>query len=250
MVPSMVRTAWDQDPPFNDKIPESRWAPWLPYKQGPAGCVPIALAQIIAYHECSYNLTVDGVPVSWSDVKAIYSYDYYSNVGNSSTRTAVAKLIRDIAIMCHAVYTPDFTFALPKHAAECLSLFGFYNAHRHYGYEDNQIKNMLNASKPVFVAAISGIFNGHAWVVDGYIDRSRIKKTIQTATGNEISSETENQLLVHCNWGWEGKGNGYYVSKIFKTGAGAVTYESGTNESLWDNGPDENFDWAYHTITY
>ena len=34
---------------------------------------------------------------------------------------------------------------------------------------------------------------------------------------NGISPEGKEYNLLHCNWGWDGRHNGYYLSKVFNT---------------------------------
>lgn len=53
----MLTTLWDQSSPFNDACPQKRWFFWQSYKRAPAGCVAIAVSQIMAYHEYPQNLT-------------------------------------------------------------------------------------------------------------------------------------------------------------------------------------------------
>ena len=51
------------------------------------------------------------------------------------------------------------------------------------------------------------------------------------------------QNIVHCNWGWLGNSNGYFVSGIFKTNEGVSYDYSDTpqNEKYW---------YLFNTITY
>ena len=41
--------------------------------------------------------------------------------------------------------------------------------------------------------------DGHAWVVDGYIDSVKNNKE---------------SFYIHCNWGWRGDCNGYFLHDI------------------------------------
>ena len=108
------------------------------------------------------------------------------------------------------------TFATPQRVLECLRDLGYNQIHKCNGYSLTQIKNMLYDHKPVFIAAL-GLGGGHAWVIDG----------IKTRTIQDENSETESreQVLLHCNWGWDGSSNGYYESKIFDTIDGTVEYD-------------------------
>ena len=243
-----LTTVWHQRSPFNDAIPLSRWTVFHSYKRGPAGCVAIALAQIIAYHEYPANFTVNGYNIDWQGVKDICNTTNRWNDGITYNRAAVAQLVANIGAWCDMIYTPDFGFALPRKARNCISTYGYGNVVRHYGYDTSQVINMLRNDNPVFIASIPGWdFNsGHAWVLDGYINQSRTIKKYNSA-GTLLSSSSETRDLIHCCFGWKtGSCNGYYVSKIFNTERGPVETES------YDSGgiSDSNFNWAFHIITY
>ena len=60
---------------------------------------------------------------------------------------------------------------------------------------------------------------GHAWIVDGYIDE--IKNGIST-------------YYLHCNWGWTGNRNGYFVSNAFSTLANPI-YDIETDPTIFFN---------------
>ena len=56
---------------------------------------------------------------------------------------------------------------------------------------------------------------GHIWVIDGYADGIRYKQYEDYNTGEIVKTEKEVLPLVHCNWGWGGQGNGYYLFNVF-----------------------------------
>lgn len=57
----MLRTEWHQNSSFNDLMPIESG------RRSPAGCV--ALGQIMAYHEYPRNLSCNGVPCNWNEMK-------------------------------------------------------------------------------------------------------------------------------------------------------------------------------------
>ncbi len=71
-------------------------------------------------------------------------------------------------------------------------------------------------------------------IIDGYKIRN------YTSPEGRID---KTQNIVHCNWGWLGNSNGYFVSGIFKTNEGVSYDYSGTpqNEKYW---------YLFNTITY
>lgn len=76
----------------------------------------------------------------------------------------------------------------------------------------NYNDNIFTALKDGAVAFGSGFSNkgGHAWVYDGYMVASK-DDNYQTA-----------QKLIHCNWGYDGRCNGYFKSKVFKLAAAEI----------------------------
>ena len=62
--------------------------------------------------------------------------------------------------------------------------------------------------------------DGHAWVVDGYIDEVK----------NNVHS-----YYLHCNWGWGGTSNGYYLSDTFNSGDGPIYNDNATRSNYQYN---------------
>lgn len=60
-------------------------------------------------------------------------------------------------------------------------------------------------------------WEGHAWVVDGFIRRERMVKIYDERTLKLSFSSMQSETLFHCNWGWGGTCDGYYASGIFNT---------------------------------
>jgi hypothetical protein len=105
------------------------------------------------------------------------------------------------------------------------------------GYAESKILEMLDNFCPVFVSASSGLFGGHAWVIDGMITQTR-----------QINGHTQNRTLMHCNFGWYGQANGYYISNLFYTKEGSLVrnaYETVLgSKSIYD------YNGFFNTITY
>lgn len=245
----MLTTVWHQDSPFNDMNIPMNWFFWQKWKKrSPAGCFPIAIAQIVAYHEKMSEC--NGYKLNWDSIKKNL-YVYNNNADSSASyedKRAVAKLVRWISVFCHAVYTPDFTFVFP-HDARIVMSFIYGNATTHCSYDNGVVYNMLKNNKPALVCAISKIFDGHAWVVDGYLHRMRQEICIRNCDGKERRDTTyREQQLVHCNWGWGGSCNGYYSQGVFNLKKGTVDIEEGLGETNSDN--NYNFNWFLRVISY
>jgi hypothetical protein len=85
------------------------------------------------------------------------------------------------------------------------------------GYNDTDVVNALLQNKLVYSRADSerhsflGIivwYSGrHAWVIDGVIHKKRVHSCYPTGY--------QYHALVHCNFGWRGGYNGYYIGGAF-----------------------------------
>jgi hypothetical protein len=243
-VAPMLTTCWHQRSPFNDACPLVGSSTT---NRSPAGCVATAIAQIMAYHEYPANLSCDGYLCNWAAMKDICKRTYSSNYGTTAARTAVAHLITNIGGWCGMIYSDGWSFAMPSSAKTCMSTFGYQNVSLDNQYNETKVLNMLNNNCPVFIAAISGLVDGHAWVIDGYIKQQRIVKMMDVNTTNVTSTITQTKNFVHCNWGWQGQQNGYYASGIFDLRNGATMLEDYYDDST---PRDLNFTWEFNIITY
>lgn len=238
-VPRLMNTAWTQSTPENDLF--NKYCPevgliWRSI--APAGCVCIAVSQIIAYHEYP-RLTCDGLQIDYPEIKKIYNYDNRWNKGTAIGREMLARFCRNIGAWCNIRYNSIFNqswgFAWPWDAEDCLKLFGYQNVSLNWYYNEYRVLQSLDNGCPVFMSAITKSFSGHAWVIDGYIQRNYV---------SDKGTVSESQTLVHCNWGWHGKCNGYFTSGIFHTDEAVIPDESmpqTEKERYWR---------AFNTITY
>jgi hypothetical protein len=240
-VPRLVNTAWTQegkDYLFNKYCPE---VGLIRKKKAPVGCVCIAVAQIIAYHEYPYPLTCNGVEIDYNAIKQIYSYANINNYADSVSREMLARYAICVSGWCSTqygcIFGESWGFAWPSNAKECFEVFGYNNVELRWGYHESIILQSLDAGCPVFMSAISGVISGHAWVIDGYIKRNYV------ADSNPNYVE-KSQTLIHCNWGWHGDCNGYFTSGVFKTNEAVIPDPFLTAEQKC------NFWCGFNTITY
>lgn len=239
----LLTTKWHQSSPFNDFCPIKRG------ERSPAGCVAIALGQIMAYHKYPQNLTCNGVYCDWN--KMLNSENY----SDAPTQTMLASFITTIGAKCKLWYGKKNTFGTAQNAKNCLKWFGYDNVYKDLGYDSATIVSMIDDDNPVFIAALSGITGGgHAWVIDGYKYQKNAVATTKAGVyyGRRTSGSSyqinRNTLLVHCNFGWYGLSNGYYASGIFNIKEGPESLAPGDlpNSSQINN----NYNWWFRILTY
>lgn len=124
---------------------------------------------------------------------------------------------------------------------------GFKNVKK-YDYNFSRIKKMIDDGKPVIMMAMPKlkVTKSHAWNIDGYKTKTRTITT-NTYSGNNLTKSetiTETREMVHCDFGWEGNSNGYYVSGIFDLDSGENEYDKGYSEKS------DNYNRFIKIITY
>ncbi len=226
---------WDQRTPFNDQYPYRRKAFIMGHRRkARAGCVPLSIAKVMTKFSHPYNYTYNGVTVDWQALKANPLPSEFTLEQQNSAST----LLLSISDKCDSWYFYQGTFTLPVKAENFMSFNGFLNVHRR-NYNFDRVVSMIGANKPLIIYSIPGIniFNAHCWILDGYKIKSRIKTT-KTYLNNQViktEQETEFQNMVHCDFGWGGQANGYFVSGVFDLKNSENELDPGADTDKSDN---------------
>lgn len=216
--------SWSQGEPFNNLCPTRRKFILIGNsRKAAAGCFPLAVAKILAHFQYPQPYTVQGVTIDWNAIK----YPSVSQAGQLSA----AKLLRHIGSECNSIYFYNGTFTFPSFAESFMESIGYINSNR-YDYNFDRVKSMLDNGSPVIIYAVPGIniIKSHSWNIDGYKIKERTVTTriyennilIDTFTSTQTSS------MVHCDFGWESRCNGYYVSGLFRLNDSTVEKDPGT----------------------
>lgn len=237
---------WTQHSPFNDQCPKRRkYFLFGPNDRALCGCVPLAISKIFSYFEGPFNLIADGFPVDLAELKNYYYPEDFSE----NAKRSIAYLLSYIGGHSGSIYLhPTYgTFTYPKNAASVMRSVGYRDA-KTIGYNIETVKTMLSNNKPVIIYGMPGIniFNTHCWNIDGYRVKERTKTQKIFEDGNLIETYTWNQKseMVHCDFGWGGGANGYYVPGIFDTTDSNVIFDFGRSSK------DHHYNSYMHLITY
>ncbi len=242
---------WTQDSPFNDRLKTvyKRKNGQRLERKADAGCVTLAVAKILSFYEHPYNIYCGAGQVSTHILK--------TEADTSPTfKSQSAILIEYIAHECGSSFFYDGTFTFPFRAKNFLKDVGYQNVD-YKSYSTDAVLSCLKNSVPVFVCSIPqterktyDLKACHAWMIDGYWNR--IKKTTvsryEQSSNKLLSSGTSSvsNTMVHCDFGWGGKCNGYFTSGIFNL--------ADSNNRVFD--PDSaaskstNYKWYLKMITY
>jgi hypothetical protein len=195
----LISTYWDQKAPYNKYCPKNTLA----------GCVPIAMAQLINYHQ-----RYDGGNINFAAIA-------------SGDDNMAAKLIADIGNGIQMTYKESYAHP----AIDILNPFNyrtriasFLNAK---GYNTSYVEpiNARPLNVPCLVEGFGENFLGtinwlecHWWIMDGYESYDVYQGWFETAEkrsaetrASEPAGTAYSALFFHFNWGWEdGYQNGWY----------------------------------------
>lgn len=223
-IPHLTTTRWHQSYPFNNYCPyKSDWS-----ERVPAGCVPIAGAQLLYYLHNTFGYPTEA-PLTATCIGN--KNNYVMNQSDFSTTTwnqirydytKAAPMIANLGTLSQIDYGNNSSSAsLTRLAEDAFPVYGVGCDHQSYNY--NSVKTSLLQSKPVIVGAyasrhhVLGIptdyYNGHAFIIDGY---KRVKEKITTIClwvpdGMEPSECEETITITYLspeigyfriNWGW------------------------------------------------
>ncbi len=211
---------WRQKSPFNDLYPyRRRYILFGHKKKAQAGCFPLSLAKVLTHFRRPGMFTYNGYTVDW---------DALNNVNTTLGKSSAAVLLKGISEMCGWMYFYKGTFTFPSKASSFLKKIGYGDVNR-FNYRYDRVTSMINNNCPVIIYAVPGIrvWDSHAWIIDGYKVKVRQKITKQYRNGSLIGTTTmpDTCKMVHCDFGWEGRCNGYYVDGVFKLNSDKNDYD-------------------------
>lgn len=188
----LLITQWNQTYPYNVLCPN----------QYPAGCVAIAMAQIMNFYK--YPAVFD-----------------WNNIPNAGATSATQFLIADIGRAVGMEYGPNGSSS---------NIEKTENGFESYGYSAIQVNHDYNTVKSVILQNRAPVYmrgegsDGHAWVCDGVLHRLDeyeyyVEYLYNGAYDNlgetlidlpERVTLNYNYYRYHMNWGWGGTSDGWY----------------------------------------
>lgn len=196
---SFLSTHWGQDNGFNKLLPtqQSLGCNNMPDSRAWVGCVPLAMAQMIRYHQRPDVY-------AWSVMPNTYSFI-------NSGMDEIARMIRDIHKKVPVVYSCTSTgvntvFDIGTCFRDSFNYYSAYDGTYGLAY----VKNNLQLNLPVILAGGSESGdNRHSWVCDGYM----YSKNCIYINGNYVGTSILEHLSM--NWGCNGVADGWYSVDSF-----------------------------------
>ncbi len=246
----LIKHLWTQVHPYN------QFAPMIKGQRAVAGCVAVAVAQLMAFHQ--FPKEIDNKYIDW---KLINSQRKSSGTQDAAYDKEVATLIYKVGMKLHNSWGVDKTGASYQGAVDMLKDCS-YNVRYFMDYHENLIKASIKLRQPILACAYAaktttqtgfGIFkgkkdiysSGHVWIIDGYLPQNKTDKLIGVTSHKVYNTKSEKRLLVHCNWGWGGSFNGFFNSGVFDATEGRFSDFDEDGERITRGNPEAKYYFQY-----
>jgi len=216
----LMTTTWNQKLDDTNPIGYNNFVRFNNCSQGksPAGCVAVAMGQIMKYHNYPNIYNINTMP---NEVT-------YSNHTSQNAKN-IAYLLQNIGAKVNMDYSCNSSGAYSKDARKAFVSNYNYNASALVDFQYYTLVQNIQNNRPVYLDGCKNriiktkrkkpkMFDWvidspnytysscHAWVVEGY---QQIKTTI-LYSNNHTSVNYAPNGLFYCNWGWGGYKNGWY----------------------------------------
>ena len=161
----------------------------------PAGCVAVAMGQIMYYWKYPFFISYDNDVFNWCNMSNELRID---NPCYEYKKVAINSLLKACAESVNMIYDCQGSgtsaslalnaFKTVFHYASNISSYSYLDYNYNIATMSNKIVYDLDSGNLVLMRAVDPEYGGHAFVCDGYNRRGK----------------------VHINWGWTGNFDGYY----------------------------------------
>lgn len=238
------------------------WGKWWPENtycpNKYPGCGPIAIAQAMTYFKPKIDCELTFIEKPFSrlsvDWNKIVTHKQSTDIGypekdetndhishcnqNFAVHQDIGVLLRQIGVWCRSQYNKNGTSTdVGRFFNVCDSIFPYGNKTYVSGsscydkLKSNGIALMVGQCKE----------GGHAWIMDGVgtIEYQINRYYCYNPRTHEYAEKEviyKTSKYVHCNWGWAGKDNGYFLEGVYDTytGLGTKEHEDNRYNFTWD----------------
>lgn len=202
----LLTTKWGQDSPFNNELSGMK-----------VGCVAVAMGQMITaefYKWRNSSMTfgkINGEDINWAPIFESIARGDHKCGYQSEGEKAVASLLKNCGLAVNTVYGKKSSSAYSKDILPVLNRLGFKGVSMTDYNPDIVMAKVGYCNNPVYIETVGA--TPHGWLIDGvYKQKRKVEKKIQNAV---LATWTEERILFHTNFGYEGHYDGYYYPTIF-----------------------------------
>lgn len=199
-----IKTTWGQGSPYNNQCPPGKDGGGCDHSL--AGCTAIALAQAIAYRNAPLSR------INGYDYKLLTAQPQISSSDPSSLINMVSSFVNYIGIAVKMDYNCGNEKGSGAHMDPILSYL------KNWKYlspeittnsqpDELRIVEDIASGRPVLTTGFNSEV-GHTWIWDGARCDARVREDGRSLIYLELTSP----LTLHCNWGWSGTADGWYLT--------------------------------------
>ncbi len=214
-----VACNWGQGEPYNLMMPLIK-----DNTHAYAGCGAVAVAQIL-YHY-GYPASIDGYRLDWNTIRQYKGGGPFEE-SYPDILPRLFERLNSLNYLQSTIHSEGETGAATDRIQPTFARLGYQCGEE----SDYSVSDLLSAihvdGRPVIVAGyairtpvkVLGILmgynysSGHYWICDRVMT---YKQKIETYNwGMLLRTDYEYGYYVHCNWGWDGRCNGYFLPTAF-----------------------------------
>ena len=212
----MCPVQWGQDYPYNSLCP------LIGNKHAYTGCTTTAVAQLMACHK---------YPPSYG----AYTFDWDSMIADTNDND-IAQLMLCLGLpynLC-VTYGLDGSGASIDNVPTTLENFGYSSGGDVDDFDVSVIIPELICGQPVILSGYctklryvknalgviiyyDSILVGHTWLTDGLMQITNTTAIFNALDGTLLNVQSATAHYLHCNMGWEGLDDKFYLSGFFLT---------------------------------
>ena len=194
-----------------------------------SGCTNTAIAQIMSYYEYPSQIVLTYLTndpmiqtFNWSQMKAHSTGHSLSSCSTSGDHSSISKLMKELGYLNHSITYNTYTYTYNSYVPSTMSTLG-YQTGSWSNYNTSNVKAQLDSNHLILITGKDSSQDiGHAWVIDGYKTEEEVvyhylqypDDMIWVLSGIEVIGYN---YYCHCNFGYYGTYNGYYLSGVFNT---------------------------------
>lgn len=220
--PKLGELQWGQDYPLNRYCPN-----------GVVGCSPLSIAQAMAVIKPTQYIAYNfpnapkaGESIDWD---LVWKHKRWDNTDDEANQM-LSRLCRQIGQIASSEYRTDGSGTSTNRNNKKDAVKFFFPGRIIEGYSKYDVWDVISAiDKGIVIFSANLYINnvkqdaGHSWVGDGswkyhlrYRHYEREGFYIDDDSGWELKSEYDSaNRYIHCNWGWNGNHDGYYLYEPF-----------------------------------
>ena len=221
---NLITTKWHQWAPYNLYCPTRSNSDGYT-RIAPCGCVPLAMAQVMAFHRKPEEY--GGHTFNWNSITAQESVSLLTKDADD-----ISFLIYKIGSIARTYYEYDGSKTNTSNIIPTFRHFGFMNVSES-AYSESLILSEVQNNRPILICATDLADSGnkedicHEWIIDGAYKRVTTIRNINLDTNKTCYTNSTYELYFHCNWGWgvfDEDDKGFYLTEVFNPTYNKHTY--------------------------